>query len=634
MRLYAIECARLTVEVFKQGPVAKTDTEIGVSSDPRKTIGCFEIESPTPSKKLWPIKESARALVVKSLTMNLATPNIRSRKYGFTFLEKNEAHMEARKIEDAAYSAAYQYFLKEADVDGCPVLQLYAKECIRRMIEALKLSAIAQTDREIGETSFRTKLVNIGDPEKKLNLFNERRYRYRELRFKTRFGPKAAVVAKLTFPSTRDESSLEVVTIFSSAAEGDKLRYLNVSNNALYETEIGAFEDFLTSHYTLEEQQDLLEEEVEEKVLNLLKKAGTGYRYAKLRIRSTSFCQEAASVVAKPILSFIKDQLNAVELSDFVFGRDDDEVLEVMHIFSSALGGCKLRCLNLSNIAVLGIRDFGTLLKSQNNLEELYLLNVGICAEAVGKLIPLTDKLRVLQFDGDPILVQGGKCISEIVSKCPLLEDFRCSDSHANSLGDGALVKALGKCKYLKKLDLRYNPLLSDSALGLSKALTAFSGLTEIYLSHTFWNNEGCIEIVNALMESAPYLQVLDMAGNRISAEAAPALVSCIASKKCLAKLNLGENSLMDEGAIIIAKELGKPETHDELCEVDLHKNMIGRDGGSAIAMAVFKKPRLKVLNITHNHICPNDWRSKVESLFWNRPHVLVPLDNEEFTRN
>ncbi|KAL8530634.1 hypothetical protein ACS0TY_007608 [Phlomoides rotata] len=56
--------------------------------------------------------------------------------------------MEARKIEDAAYSAAYQYFLKEADVDGCPVLQLYAKECIRRMIEALKLSLLRkQTEK-------------------------------------------------------------------------------------------------------------------------------------------------------------------------------------------------------------------------------------------------------------------------------------------------------------------------------------------------------------------------------------------------------------------------------------------------------------------------------------------------------
>ncbi|KAK4418272.1 RAN GTPase-activating protein 2 [Sesamum alatum] len=366
-----------------------------------------------------------------------------------------------------------------------------------------------------------------------------------------------------------------------------------------------------------------------EKLLKLLKEPGR--KYTRICFSNTSFGREAA-LVAEPILSSIKNQLTEVDLSDFVAGRPEEEALEVMNIFSLALEGSELRYLNLSNNALgeKGIRAFGALLKSQHNLEELYLINDGIseeAAKAVCELIPSTDKLSVLQFHNNMTGDEGAIAISNIVNNSPLLEDFRCSSTRVESEGGIALGKALGKCNHLKKLDLRDNMFGVDAGLALSEALSAFSDLSEIYLSYLNLEDEGCIALANALKESAPSLEVLDMAGNEITAKAAPALASCIASKQFLAKLNLGENELKDEGAILIAKAL--EEGHGQLCEVDMNTNLIRRAGARRLATAVVGKPGLTLLNINGNYIS-DEGIDEVKDIFKNCLNVLGPLDEND----
>lgn len=366
-----------------------------------------------------------------------------------------------------------------------------------------------------------------------------------------------------------------------------------------------------------------------EKLLKFLKEPGN--KYTKICFSNTSFGQDAA-LVAEPILSSIKGQLTEVDLSDFVAGRNEEEALEVMSIFSLALEGSDLRYLNLSNNALgeKGINAFEALLKSQHNLEELYLVNNGISEEAataVCGLIPSTNKLRVLQFHNNMTGDEGAIAISKMVNNSPLLEDFRCSSTRVESEGGIALASSLGKCKHLKKLDLRDNLFGVDAGLALSNALSAFSNLSEIYLSYLNLEDEGSIALANALKESAPSLEVLDMAGNEITVKAAPVLASCIASKQSLAKLNLAENELKDEGAILIAKAL--EEGHGELCEVDLSTNMIRRAGARCLAQAVASKPGLTLLNINDNYIS-DEGIDEVKDLFKNRPNILGPLDEND----
>lgn len=89
--------------------------------------------------------------------------------------------------------------------------------------------------------------------------------------------------------------------------------------------------------------------------------------------------------------------------------------------------------------------------------------------------------------------------------------------------------------------------------------------------------DKGCIALANALKESAPSLEVLEMSGNEITAKAALALSSLITSARSLTKLNLSENELKDEGAIQIAKALEQGCV--QLNEVDLSTNLIRRAG-------------------------------------------------------
>lgn len=356
-----------------------------------------------------------------------------------------------------------------------------------------------------------------------------------------------------------------------------------------------------------------------------------GNAYAKICFSNRSFGLDAAHV-AKPILLAIKNQLTEVDLSDFVAGRPEVEALEVMNIFSLALEGCMLRYLNLSNNALgeKGVRAFGALLKSQSNLEELYLINNGIseeAARAVCELIPSTEKLKVLQFHNNMTGDEGAFSISDFVNRSPNLEDFQCSSTRIGSEGGVALARALCSCTHMKKLDLRDNMFGVEAGIALGNALSLFTGLTEVYLSYLNVEDEGAKALANALQESAPSLEVLEMAGNDITSQVASTLAACLAAKQYLKKLCLAENELKDEGALLIAKALG--EGHEQLIEVDLSSNSIRRAGARVLAQAVVHKPGFKLLNINGNFIS-DEGLDEVKDMFKKSPGVLGPFDDND----
>ncbi|XP_044501477.1 RAN GTPase-activating protein 1 [Mangifera indica] len=372
-----------------------------------------------------------------------------------------------------------------------------------------------------------------------------------------------------------------------------------------------------------------IEEEEAEDVIGPLRDPGNSY--TKIIFSNRSFGFGAARVVV-PILNSIKDQLTEVDLSDFIAGRPESEALEVITMFSSALEGCHLRYLNLSNNALgeKGVRAFESLLKSQSNLEELYLMNDGIseeAARAVCELIPSTEKLKVLHFHNNMTGDEGALAIAEMVKHSPVLEDFRCSSTRIGSEGGVALAEALGKCTHLKKLDLRDNMFGVEAGLALSKALSAFPALTEIYLSYLNLEDEGAEALANALKESAPSLEALELAGNDITAKGAASLAACVAAKQFLTKLNLSENELKDEGAILIGKSL--EEGHGQLTEVDLSTNSIRKAGARLLAQVAVNKPGFKSLNINGNFIS-DEGIDEVKDIFKQSPDLLGPLDEND----
>nr|BAT22736.1 Ran GTPase-activating protein [Allium cepa]BAT22737.1 Ran GTPase-activating protein [Allium cepa] len=375
-------------------------------------------------------------------------------------------------------------------------------------------------------------------------------------------------------------------------------------------------------------KRSFIEAEEAKELLTPLTEKGNGY--SKIIFSNRSFGIEAAKL-AEPILASLKDQLKEVDISDFVAGRPEDEALEVMRIFSSALEGCILNYLNLSDNALgeKGVRAFGSLLKSQHNLEELYLMNDGISeevAKALTELIPSTDKIKVLHFHNNMTGDEGAISIAELLKSSPLLENFRCSSTRVGSEGGIALVEALKGCEHLKKLDLRDNMFGVEAGLALSKTLEKLNDISELYLSYLNLEDKGAIAVLEAIEKYLPKIEVLEMAGNDITVKASKALASCISSKKMLKKLVLSENELKDEGAVRIATAL--EDGHVELREVDLSSNMIRRVGARSLARAMAKdKPKLTMLNINGNYISDEGIDEVKEIL---KEDLLGPFDEND----
>lgn len=495
--------------------------------------------------KLWPPSKTTRAMLVERMTKNLSAESIFSRKYGL--LSEEEARLDAEELEETGYAIANDFFEK-GDDDGSSTVQLYAKETSKLMLEVIKR----------------------GPKQKKNN----------------------GSVDKLDMDSTRPKMVFDISGGQRAFLEG-------------------------------EEAEELLKPLTVE-----------GSLYSKICISNRSFGLDAANI-AGPIFASLKHQLNEVDLSDFIAGRPEDEALEVMRIFSKALEGCVLRYLNLSNNALgeKGVRAFDSLLKSQNNLEELYLMNDGIspeAAEAVCELIPSTEKLKVLHFHNNMSGDEGGIAIAAIVKKSLLLEDFRCSSTRVDSVGGVKLAESLGTCLHLKKIDIRDNMFGIEAGIVLSKTIQKLHGLTELYLSYLNLEDEGSIAILKALKEVAPSLEVMEIAGNGITSKAVNVIVEFISLKQNLHTLNLSENELMDEGAIEIGKTLEKGNA--KLKELDMSCNEIRRAGARCLVQAVVtNKPEFTLLNINGNAISDEGIDEVKEILkSANSGDVLGPLDEND----
>ncbi|KAI3787755.1 hypothetical protein L2E82_00146 [Cichorium intybus] len=373
-----------------------------------------------------------------------------------------------------------------------------------------------------------------------------------------------------------------------------------------------------------------IEAEEAKELLKPLKEPGN--KYTKICFSNRSFGLPAGHVAAS-ILAAMKDQLTDVDLSDIVSRRPEPEAVEVMKMFSSALEGANLNSLNLSNnlLGERGVKAFGDLLKSQNNLVELYLMNAGIsedAAKAIRELIPSTNKLKILHFHNNVSKDEGGIAISQIIKESPNLEDFRCSSTRVGSVGGIALSESLKTCTLLKKLDLHDNMFGPQTGQTLGRVLSAHVNLIEIYLSKLRLEDEGVIAVVNGLKDSASGLEILELAGNGITSEAATALANCIKSKKhSLTKLNLSENELKDAGATVIGEAL--EGDFGRLSIVDLSSNGIRQGGAMVLAKAVVGKPGFRLLNVNGNFL-PYKGMEEVREIFKNSPRLLGSLDEND----
>ena len=357
--------------------------------------------------------------------------------------------------------------------------------------------------------------------------------------------------------------------------------------------------------------------------------------FSRVCLSNWSFGDGSAEVAARA-LSALKDKLVDLDLADIVAGRPEAEALSAMATLSSALEGSKLKSLNLSDNALgeKGVRAFSALLRSQDSLEALYFMNNGIsedAARAICEILPSSKELRILRFHNNMSGDQGAvELAAGVVRGAPLLEHFQFSSSRVGSDGGIALMEALRGGKHLKTIDIRDNMYGPEGGAALGQTLRSHTLLTEVYLSDLGLEDEGALAVVKALAEATSQVVVLELGGNEITEKVAPALATCIQSMKGLTRLNLMENELKDKGAVIVSNAI--KDGLDNLCELDLSVNELGRIGAVAAAQAVASKSHFKSLNLNGNQISEQGIEALREVLAKGVAGVSVlgPLDEND----
>lgn len=381
----------------------------------------------------------------------------------------------------------------------------------------------------------------------------------------------------------------------------------------------GGTRAFLTREYAEELLKPLLDENA----------------FTSVCLSNWSFGDGSAEVAARA-LSALKDRLVDVNLADIVAGRPEVEALNAMTTISSALEGSKLKSLNLSDNALgeKGVRAFSALLSSQDSLEALYFMNNGIsedAARAISEILPSSKELRTLRFHNNMSGDQGAVELAEgVVRGAPLLEHFQFSSSRVGSDGGIALMEALRGGKSLRSIDIRDNMYGPEGGAALGLTLRSHTLLTEVYLSDLGLEDEGALAVVEALAEGSSQVVVLELGGNEITENVAPALATCIRSMKHLTRLNLMENELKDKGAVTVSNAI--KDGLDNLRELDLSVNELGRVGALAAAQAVASKSDFKSLNLNGNQISEQGIEALREVLAKGVAGVTVlgPLDENE----
>lgn len=473
------------------------------------------------SIKLWPPSRSTRLMLVERMTKNLSTPSksILSRKY--SLLDKEEAEEISKEIEELAFACANLHFEKKPDGDGSSAIQLYAKESSKLMLEAVKRGPLKAKEDGVVITEKGTTqdavfdisggpraLINADEAKELLKPLSEPGNKYTKICFSNRsFGLDAAHVAESFLFFLKDQlkevdlsdfiagrpedEALEVMKIFSSVLDGCELRYLNLSNNALGEKGVRAFESLLKSQHNLE----------------------------ALYLMNNGISKAAARAVCELIPSTGK--LKVLQFHNNVTG--DDGAIAISELVKHSPVLENFRCSS-------------TRVDSEGGVA---------LAEALGTC---TD-LKKLDLSNNMFGIKSGVALSKSLLGCPNLSEVYLSYCNLADEGCIALANALKEsAPSLEVLEMSGNEITAKAALALSSLITSARSLTKLNLSDNELKDAGAIQIAKALEQGCTQLNEVDMSTNLIRRSGARVLAQAVIAKPGFKLLNINANYISDEG--------------------------------------------------------------------------------------
>ncbi|GJP59513.1 hypothetical protein CLOP_g12418 [Closterium sp. NIES-67] len=314
----------------------------------------------------------------------------------------------------------------------------------------------------------------------------------------------------------------------------------------------GAGEEAVTEFDISGGKREALSKEDAEKLLAPLLRPNNGCK--KVKLSSKAFTLEAAEV-AHQALTNARDTLTHADLSDIIASLPEEEALQVITKVTSALEGCKLESLNLSDNAFgeKGVRAAAIALTSQPSLRHLYFCNNGISKEAaaaIKELLPAqaVASLETLHFFNNMSGDAGAAILADVVRDAGGLKDFRFASTRVGTDGGRALADAIAANSTLERLDLRDNMFGEEGGAALASALKHHPNLKQLMLGDTALGDDGVADLLESLAQSTPALEVLELGGNDLSEEGAGRIAECLKPFRALKKLVLCDNELGMKG--------------------------------------------------------------------------------------
>jgi len=330
--------------------------------------------------------------------------------------------------------------------------------------------------------------------------------------------------------------------------------------------------------------------------------------YHSLKLSGKSFGVDAAQAIEGALRK--QKNLKNIVIADIIAGRPEEEALKALEIIGVALQHTDPTIIDISDNAFgkKGIHSLRTLIGNKKNIEEFYINNNGLDTEALELIQELLlhetpTKLRIVNCINNLLRDGGGKAMAAVVAASPCLENLIVTATRIGPDGGTDMARALctSATNRLQILDLSDNNFNKEGRKLLAKALKDQPYLTSINLASTSLEDDGVIRIVNALSETAPDLEVLNLAANEATADTVEAIIECIKDKPSLRVLRLEDNELGSDGVKEIAAALSTG--HDELEEVDFSVNEVDDEAARELVSVLLNKKNMKYLNLKENEI-------------------------------
>lgn len=281
----------------------------------------------------------------------------------------------------------------------------------------------------------------------------------------------------------------------------------------------------------------------------------------RLRLSNKSFTLEAAQHIAPAIESI--ENLREADLSDIIAGRMEDEALEVLGVICGTLLKHKstLRVLDLSDNALgeKGVRKLEPVISQLTLLQEIRFKNNGLSALSMSLLLnhlqPARRSLKKIVFDNNMSGDGGAKALADFLLQGgiginPSLKEICMSSSRVRGEGGMALIQAIGESlPNLEKLDLTDSMVGIDGAKLLAHYLKQkkLQKLKVLCLRDAGLEQEGLDIVANVLSdkEISPLLEVIDLTLLEVTGDQIEGEVGkmILSKKETLKELILDENN-------------------------------------------------------------------------------------------